>query len=119
MTGGGIPDSNFCGEGVEGWIEFKQTGGWKIGSLQVDQIGWHLARHRAGGRTFIVTRRWHDGGPRKGPAVDELWMHAGKFVGHLGQDGLQGAAPLLKCDGGPSRWDWAAIRQIILYADVT
>jgi len=97
-TGLGIPDANFKIKGsyTEGWIEYKQTDGWTVG-LSAEQVGWHLRRRSVGGRTLVATRRWHDGGPRKGPAVDELWIHMGSFAAELAESGLRcdvGRAPL-------------------------
>lgn len=116
-TGLGIPDSNYCIDGVEGWVEFKQTSAWSV-SVRPEQNSWHRTRTARGGRTFFAVRRQHDGGPRKGVAVDELWMCLGKYSSHLMVEGLQ--APdifwLGLWSGGPARWDWDRVRQILTAA---
>lgn len=121
-TGLGIPDSNVCflmpdGTGRECWIEYKTTDAWSVG-VRPEQNSWHRTRIARGGRTFFAVRRCHDGGPRKGDAVDELWMCHGKYSTHLMVEGLQ--APdiywLGVWSGGPARWDWDRVRQILTTA---
>jgi hypothetical protein len=108
----GIPDSNYCIEGDEGWVEFKKTSGWSLG-FRPGQVPWHMTRWRRGGRSFIAIRRSHDGGPRKGAPVDELWLCGGRYSLMLEQHGLK--CPDINWDGvwsgGPERWDWAAVRR--------
>lgn len=119
-TGLGIPDSNYCtlvgpgeGVGVEGWVEFKQTDAWAVG-LRIEQISWHKSRWRYGGLTHIATRRHHSGGPRKGQAVDELWIHQGRWVSELNRDGLKSDVPVAGVwSGGPANWDWDAVKSIL------
>lgn len=113
MTVLGCPDANYCAEGIEGWVEFKQTSGW-VCTLRPEQAGWHYRRHLHGGRSFIATRRWHSGGSRLGAAVDELWVHAGMYARELKTDGLRGVPALFRQDGGPSAWDWDAVRGVLL-----
>jgi len=110
-TGRGIPDSNYCYKGIEGWIEFKVTDGW-LCDLRPEQVAWHLKRHRAGGRTWIATRRKHAGGPRKGDPVDELWIAPGKLAKDLQEKGLKLIHPqLLKFD---TPWNWTQIENLLL-----
>ena len=109
-TGRGIPDINGCLDGVEVWIENKATDGWTAG-LRPEQVGWIDRRARAGGRVFVLVRRTTVSGPRRGDAVDDLYLHAGRDVVELAQRGLQqGPRPLLHSSGGPSRWNWASVR---------
>src|SRR5580765_135563 len=75
-TGQGVPDCNFCGKGIEGWIENKRTAAWKVDMLP-EQVGWIERRLRAGGRVFIAVRRKHFGGIKKGKPEDELWLFNG------------------------------------------
>lgn len=114
-TGRGIPDSNFCGEDVgEGWIEFKQTSAWSVG-LAPEQVGWLKKRILCGGRTFVAVRRSHEGGPRRGSGVDELWLCSGVWAGHLRTDGLR--CPEVQWlgvwSGGPSSWNWEEVRRCL------
>jgi len=112
-TGRGVPDSEFCCDGVERWIEFKQTDGWTC-PLLPEQVAFHVARAARGGVSFVATRRWHDGGPRRGPAVDELWLHPGAEALALKSTGLRGVEPLGRWSGGPSGWDWDEVRALLL-----
>lgn len=113
VTGLGIPDSNFCGGGVEGWVEFKMTKGWAV-TLRPEQVGWIMARTMRGGRVFVATRRMHNGGPRLGAPVDELWIHRGRDVLELNENGLRGAEPVYMATGGQSLWHWPTIREILM-----
>jgi hypothetical protein len=109
-TGLGVPDSNYCGRGVEGWVEYKWTAGWAV-TLSPEQVGWHCRRARAGGRTFIAVRRRCPPGPRRAGA-DELWLLHGRFAPDLRSGGLRSAPPgsVVGCwPGGPARWDWEAV----------
>ena len=114
LTGPGTPDSNFGARSVERWIEFKQASDWAP-QIKVEQIGWHLHRSAVGGLSFVAIRRTHDGGPRKGPAVDELWLCLGKYIGILDRERMR--SPNIKWlgvwSGGPSRWDWSEIGTLL------
>lgn len=113
-TGGvglGVPDSNVCIESLERWVEFKSTDAWAV-VFRPEQISWHRKRIRTGGVTFIAVRRRHSGGPRKGPAVDELWLCSGRWAERLQEGGLQDRE-VEWCgvwSHGPSRWDWDTVR---------
>lgn len=115
-TGSGVPDTNYCRDGVEGWIEYKATSGWTV-DLRPEQIGWVERRVRCGGRVWIAVRRRHDGGPRRGPPCDELYMFPGALVRPARLEGLRStrlAADLFgPLDGGPSRWDWDAVAALL------
>lgn len=115
VTGGGIPDLNGCAEGVDFWIECKKTDAWKP-EIKPAQSAWAIARIRMGGRVLLATRKRHDGGPKKGPACDELWIHSGMFTGIVKAGGLTAAPTLLVCSGGPGRWDWDQIKEVCLRA---
>jgi hypothetical protein len=66
----GMPDINFCAEGVEVWIEMKsptepkRDGTPLFGSnhrLSIDQENWFLRQCTAGGRGFVLIstdKRW-------------------------------------------------------------
>lgn len=117
-TGLGIPDSNFshprCGDR---WVEFKATSGWTI-DLSPAQIGWHRRRARYGGKTFVAVRRHHDGGPRKGHAVDELWLYRGAAAALLKERGIRGSEDMPYFigvwAGGESRWAWQEISAALI-----
>lgn len=113
-TGLGVPDSNFC-LGVEGWIEFKWTDTYLV-PLRPEQIGWLTRRARSGGRVFVGVRRRHEGGPRKGESVDELWMLKGAFADIIRVEGLRMDRDYYigAWGGGPSSWPWPIVRSILL-----
>jgi hypothetical protein len=106
-TGRGVPDCNGCLDGVEFWCEFKQTQGSAVG-LRPEQIGWALRRIRHGGRVWIAVRR----------KDDELWMVWGQWAAELKTHGLRGLQmtplnDLWMWNGGPARWDWTRIAQLL------
>lgn len=113
-TGLGVPDTNFCYNGAEGWIEFKQTDAWAV-PLRTEQTGWLACRARHGGYVYVGVRRWHDGGPRRGPPVDQFWLLAGGASVAIKQNGLVREAKYVLgvWDDGPGRWDWEAISKIL------
>ena len=102
----GVPDTNFCCEGVEGWIEFKETKGIKV-NVSPEQCAWMARRARAGGRTFIAVRQ------RTGED-DLLWIASGEFGERLREAGLSPNSTLGSFPGGPRAWNWAKIRAIFL-----
>lgn len=115
-TGRGIPDMNYCFDGIEGWVENKLTSTRAV-DLRPEQISWMERRTRRGGRTFVAVRRKHAGGPRKGPPVDELWIYPGSLARDLyvkGLDAEDGPYPLLYSGGGPAKWGWEYVRTALL-----
>lgn len=115
MTGRGVPDSNYCCEGVEGWIEFKVTAGWTV-AMRPEQVGWLMRRSRAGGRCWVAVRRRCPSGPRREPA-DELWLFPGVDALVLQSDGLaafsRALTPAQRWEGGPAKWDWGRIADLL------
>ena len=112
----GVPDHNGCVDGVDFWIEYKATEDYSVG-LEPLQVGWLLRRMRAGGRCFVVTRRRHEGGPRKGLPVDDLWVHEGWDAKTLKAEGLLSCPPILHLEAqqdGPSHWDWDRVEERLL-----
>lgn len=105
LTGRGIPDTNYCFCGIEGWIEFKKTNGWTVG-LRAEQIGWQLQRSRAGGRVFTAVRR----------KEHELWLLSPTAAPGNTLKGLAGpSAGLLGVwIGGPRAWDWGALKNVLV-----
>lgn len=107
-TGRGIPDSNFCIKGVEGWVEFKKADHWKVG-IAPHQVAWIERRRRNGGRAFIAVRR----------AEEELWLlrpTAGRYLLRLGLNKMREAHSSQIYGvwlGGPARWDWNMVEEIL------
>lgn len=112
-TGLGVPDSNYCTDGAEGWVEFKQTDGWTV-DLRPEQVSWILTRSERGGTVFVAVRRKNQGGPRRGAPVDELWLWPGSLARQLRAEGLRIKEPCLYLgEGGPAKWDWKTIGKIL------
>jgi hypothetical protein len=112
-TGQGVPDLNGCLDGIEFWIELKLTTAYAV-SIRPHQIAWAERRLRAGGRVFLAVRRKADAGPRKGQAIDELWLFPGSAMRLVSSYGLLGNyASSLMQGGGPARWPWAAIESFL------
>ena len=111
-TGKGVPDLNYCIDGVEGWIELKQTSAWAV-IIRPEQIGWIERRVRVGGRVSVAVRRKTEGGPRNGDPKDELWLYSGKDVRALADSGIGGSGAAFIGTDGPARWDWAAVRAVL------
>ena len=109
MTGLGIPDSNYFVDGIEGWIEYKLSTSNKV-KLRPEQVGWLTQRSRFGGRVFIAVRSRHAWGPRKGGAVDELFLLFGRDAKEVLIRGLA-FPPLARWTGGQARWDWPDIER--------
>ena len=116
-TGQGVPDVNYCGGGIEGWIENKATATRAV-DLSPGQIGWIERRIRAGGRVFIAVRRVTTAGPRKGAACDELHLFPGSCARSLLEDGLNDLKALGIWPGGPGKWNWDTIRVLLLKAKI-
>ena len=101
LTGMGTPDANFCYDGHEGWVEFKQTKGWRV-TLRPEQVGWLLRRTRAGGKTFVAVRRDTD-----------LFLFRGSDARLLVDDGIKGARVMTHETGGPANWRWHIIAALL------
>ena len=113
MTGLGVPDSNYCVGGVEGWIEFKFTTALAV-NISGPQVGWIERRIRAGGRVTIAVRRTTTAGPRKGPATDGLWLYDGSSARELFSVGLKHQDRLGHWDGPPKKWNWREVDRLLL-----
>lgn len=113
-TGQGVPDTNYCFPGgIEGWIEFKKTEGWRI-DISAEQVAWAERRIRLGGRVFLGVRRQVEAGRRREKA-DELWLFTGLAARFLISGRLQEASHLFgRWDGGPRAWPWVQIRNILI-----
>jgi hypothetical protein len=104
MTGGGVPDSNYCVLGFEGWIEYKKTKAWAV-KVRTDQVGWIERRVRHGGRVLVAVRRVTAN-------ADQLYLYRGPAIRPLKSGGIQSVPDELligNWDGGPGKWDWDAV----------
>lgn len=109
----GVPDMEYCwAGGRQGWLENKFTDAWAV-KVQPGQVAWIHRRARLGGRVHIAVRRRASAGPRRAE-VDELWLLHGRDVETLALRGLRAVEqPLGVWTRGPSRWDWAAVEEIL------
>jgi hypothetical protein len=106
-TGRGVPDLNYCCDGIEGWIECKRVHGFKV-TVSPEQVGWAERRLRAGGRVFLAARRFT-------AKHDELILFEGWATRHLA-DGGPITDGFLGCwENGPKRWDWLAVKSLLLH----
>lgn len=103
-TGLGIPDSNLCHPDCgEIWIEYKHTTANAV-SIRAEQVAWAERRIRHGGRVFLAVRR------RNAPTrADELHLFNSIDTRFVSDGGLRAATPLVRTNGGPSRWHWDEI----------
>ena len=111
-TEGGVPDMNGCFSAQEFWIEMKLTRGFAV-SLRPQQIGWLMRRTRAGGRAFIAVRRYALKSARRPLAIDELYLFSGAYADMVHKNGIRALA-IDSWVGGPSRWDWHAIKGYLI-----
>jgi len=101
-TGRGVPDANYCLDGAEGWVEFKRVNGWQV-EVRPEQVAWAERRRRNGGRVFLAARK-----------AKFLWLFDGADVRLvMGPAGVRSNAVLLHAAGGPQKWPWAAIRDLL------
>ena len=115
----GVPDFNYMvSGGVEGWVECKATDGWAV-KFRPMQVGWHERRYRMGGRSWIAIRRQTKGGPRSGPAVDELYLVPGSYVIELRDQGVDCGRARFCGGNGPSHWDWDEVQRLLTGRVVT
>lgn len=103
-TGGGIPDSNYCFAGIEGWIEFKKTDGWKV-VFQPMQVPWIMRRWRAGGRVHIAVRQIRRTG-------DVLHLYLGSQAAALEESGIAGVAAVASW---VAPWPWKEVGSAVLF----
>lgn len=104
----GLPDSNYCFPGGrEGWVEGKLIHGWVV-KMRPAQIGWLDRRSRRGGRCFVFIRRLNS-------SADELYVLSGSEIVAFSNArcNLLGHRAADRFEGGPSKWDWSAIKKIL------
>jgi hypothetical protein len=103
LTAAGVPDLNFCRDGVEGWIECKRSDAWRV-RIEAAQVGWAERRLIHGGRVFAAVRRRRE----------ELWLYSGWALRPLLSQRLDEVTPLGWWAGGPGRWDWEEVSVLLL-----
>jgi hypothetical protein len=102
-TSSGVPDHNYCKDGIEGWCEMKSADHWRC-TIRPMQIGWVERRLAHGGRVFCAVRR----------AGTELWLYHGSMMRRLASERLDAVPVLLQGHGGAAQWDWVVIERVLL-----
>jgi hypothetical protein len=103
-TSGGVPDMNYAAPGdIEGWIEMKKAQHWRA-VIRPMQIGWCERRLRFNKRVFVAIRR----------NETELWMFHASQLRYLHAGRVNGPPNLGCWSGGPGKWDWDAVRRILV-----
>jgi hypothetical protein len=104
--GSGCPDSNFCHEGIEGWIEYKLLRKDRI-EMDPEQIGWITNRMRHGGRVKIAVRSMG--------IVEALILFDGSAAEMFDGKNINENFNLIEAHylGPPKSWDWMNILQVI------
>jgi len=109
-TASGVPDSEFCTpSGVQGWIEFKQTGIYRV-NIRPFQVAWLMRRCRYGGNAWIAVRRVPQS--KKENGRDELWLMSGSQAQALFETGLNSVYATM-WEGGEGIWNWQEIEDIL------
>jgi hypothetical protein len=102
MSGGGVPDHYWCSSGISGWNEYKATSGMVV-RFRPEQIGWHSAYARHGGRSFIIIRR-------QNRDADEIYIYKGSDA----DPNMMKKTPwVYAADGGPKMWNWEVISSVL------
>jgi hypothetical protein len=109
-TASGVPDSEFCSpEGVQGWIEFKQTHIYRV-AIRPLQVAWLDRRCRYGGNAWIAVRRTPNSQKEEG--VDDLWLMASHQAKNLFDGGLENVYGW-SWSGGEKNWNFQEISNIL------
>ena len=109
-TASGVPDSEFCTpEGIQGWIEFKQTRAFSV-NIRPFQATWLDKRCRFGGNAWIAVRRIPTA--KKWAGRDELWLMRGDQALALEKGGLENIVGIC-WGGGVKNWNFAEIGNIL------
>ncbi len=110
FTVAGVPDSNYCCDGIEGWIENKIVrSGDRVG-IRPQQVAWLERRIRSGGRVFIGVR-W----PKQNDGFYLLRATAARPLLNNGLTALPSNFILGHWQGGPSRWKWPIIGDFLTH----
>jgi hypothetical protein len=109
-TASGVPDSEFCTpNGVQGWIEFKQTSIYQV-NIRPFQVAWLMRRCRYGGNAWIAVRRIPNSQRENG--VDDLWLMSGNQAQALSEGGLENVSAWC-WHGGEKNWNFPEIYRIL------
>jgi hypothetical protein len=105
-TASGVPDCEYCFPGgAQGWVEMKLTRAWAV-RFAPAQVAWVGRRARLGGRITLAVRRING-------IEDQLWLVEGALIGVLREEGLKDCALLGQWTGGPAKWPWDRVGEIL------
>lgn len=111
-TGLGIPDSEYCFPGGrQGWVEFKQTSAIAV-RVAPEQVAWAERRVRVGGRVALAVRCKTPASARR-TVRDALFLYGGAQARAVLLNGLR-TPPMGLWEGGPARWNWREIKDILI-----
>lgn len=120
-TGRGVPDLYYCARAdkrtryCSGWIECKKADANAV-EVRPEQVGWAERLLRHNGRVWFAVRLKCAAGKRRS-ARDELHIFHGEGARYLKTGGISAVPSLFKKGewaGGPAKWDWSAIRAVLL-----
>jgi hypothetical protein len=85
-------------------------------TFQPGQPTWIHRYVRHGGRVWIAIRHAHNGGPRLGPPVDDLYLIHGRYVLDVVERGLRMEQNMIagRWPEGPKGWDWGMILEKLI-----
>lgn len=106
-TGHGVPDVNFCYQGIEGWIEMKKDQKGRM-DIRPEQIGWIIERLRHKGLVRIAVRLVT-------LDADVLVIFDGSVVEKLETKSIEKnlAFAIDFWEGGPKLWKWGEVLDAI------
>ena len=99
----GAPDTNYCGGGIEGWVEHKRMEHGRV-TIRPAQVGWIERRLDHGGRVFVAVRYQL-----------KLWLFHGSSIRQLQTQKVEEVAHILHYDAGPGAWNWPDIAHTLTH----
>lgn len=105
----GVPDVNYCYNGVEGWVENKGTEDGRF-KFRPEQRGWIIDRSRHGGIVYVAVRM-------KTMATDTLLLYDGESLARATESMNINRLTSHMIEvyfGGPTHWNWQKITSLLI-----